>query len=531
MNSGVQNARGNMLKTLRIGIALVVIALFVALFLGADWLARTLPLTDMQFIPSLLKFALAGGGIASLGFALILVITLLFGRVYCAVLCPLGIAQDGARWLAIRGKHATKVRYRPPRHALRYGVLLVTVLSAGLGSLAVVNLLDPSSLFGRIVVGVFSPILSFWNNQLVLLLAHFDIYALHAVVRIHPAFPLLLFSFALAGALGVLAWRSGRLYCNALCPVGTLLGLISRVSVWRIRLNQETCTACGRCERLCPAACIDSAAKTVDASRCVSCFNCLDACPHSAISYAFHKPVATELKPARRRFLLGSAAAGAAALIGLPLRRVSRQSPSWHAHAASGSLQLAERTIPVTPPGSQNIDQFAERCSACHLCVRACPTSVLQPAWFEYGLRGVLQPTMQYQAGYCDYECNDCGQVCPTGAIAPLAIEDKQLAQIGEAQLIKERCIVYKDLEECGACAEVCPTHAVYTDLRDGISYPELKVEHCVGCGRCEFVCPQWPKAIFVQGSPEHGHSAGMFYPQTPEDTAPLQDTGNEFPF
>jgi formate hydrogenlyase subunit 6/NADH:ubiquinone oxidoreductase subunit I len=138
---------------------------------------------------------------------------------------------------------------------------------------------------------------------------------------------------------------------------------------------------------------------------------------------------------------------------------------------------------------------------------------------------------MNYQTGYCEYDCHTCGQVCPTGAIAPLSLEDKQLTQIGKAQLIKERCIVHKDLEECGACAEVCPTHAVYTELRDNIPYPELKVEHCLGCGRCEFVCPQWPKAIFVQGSPEHGQSEGMFYPQSFEDMTPMQDNGNEFPF
>lgn len=525
-----------MLRKIRIGIALVVIATFSALFLGADRLARVLPLSDFQFVPSLLKFMLAGGGIASLGFALILVLTLLLGRVYCASLCPLGVAQDGPsllanRWLAKRGKRSGKYRYSPPRSALRYAVLLGTVLFALMGSLTIVNLLDPYSLFGRIVVSVFSPVLSFWNNQLVSLLARVDIYALPAVSRIHPSFPMLLFSFGFAVTLGLSAFRYGRVYCNTLCPVGALLGLISRVSFWRVSLNEESCTACGRCERICRAACIDSANKSIDVSRCVSCFDCLDSCPQGAIRYAFQQNLATELQPNRRRFLLGSVAAGSTILSGLPLRSVSRQSPSWHAHASSGSLQIAERTIPVTPPGSQNIDRFAERCSACHLCVRTCPTSVLQPAWFEYGLRGMLQPTMNYQAGYCDYECRDCGQVCPTGAIAPLALEEKQLTQIGNVQLIKKRCIVYKDEKECGACAEVCPTHAVYTELRENISSPELKVEHCLGCGRCEFVCPQWPKAIFVQGSPEHGQSAGMYYPQTLEDTAPLQDSGNEFPF
>ncbi len=520
-----------MLRKIRIGIALVVIALFSALFLGADWLLRWLPLTDIQFVPSLLKFILAGGGIASLGFVLILVLTLLLGRVYCACLCPLGIAQDGASLLAKRVKRSGKFRYSSPRDVLRYGVLLVTVLFALLGSLAVVNLLDPYSLFGRIVVGVFSPILSFWNNQFVVLLARFDIYALTAISRIHPSFPMLLFSFVFAMVLGFGAFCSGRLYCNTLCPVGTVLGLISRVSFWRISLNQENCTACGRCERICRASCIDSANKALDASRCVGCFDCLDSCPRGAISYAFQKNLSAELKPGRRRFLLGSAAAGSTVFLGLPLRSVVRQSPSWHAHASSSSLQITERTIPVTPPGSQNIDLFAERCSACHLCVRACPTSVLQPAWFEYGVRGMLQPTMNYQDGYCEYECRACGQVCPTGAIAPLALEQKQLTQIGNVQLIKERCIVYKDDEECGACAEVCPTHAVYTELRENISYPEIKAEYCVGCGRCEFVCPQWPKAIFVQGSPEHGQSEGMYYPQTLEDAAPLQDSGNDFPF
>ena len=142
-----------------------------------------------------------------------------------------------------------------------------------------------------------------------------------------------------------------------------------------------------------------------------------------------------------------------------------------------------------------------------------------------------MQPTMNYREGYCHYDCNTCGQVCPTGAILPIELAEKQLTQIGQAELVKDRCIVYERDEDCGACAEVCPTHAVYTVEENNIFYPETNLELCIGCGACEFVCPQEPKAIFVKGNIIHATAKEPFYDQEPLKV-PIQEGAEEnFPF
>ena len=138
---------------------------------------------------------------------------------------------------------------------------------------------------------------------------------------------------------------------------------------------------------------------------------------------------------------------------------------------------------------------------------------------------------MNYEQGYCNYDCNLCGHVCPTGAISPLELPEKQLVQIGEAQLDKDLCIVHTRDEDCGACAEVCPTHAVYTEERDNVFYPEMNLELCIGCGACEFVCPVTPKAIFVEGNAVHATAKEPFYDQEPVQQTDPQQGDEDFPF
>ena len=164
-----------------------------------------------------------------------------------------------------------------------------------------------------------------------------------------------------------------------------------------------------------------------------------------------------------------------------------------------------QKKHPVTPPGSVSFEHFTKLCTACHLCVSACPTQVLQASFLEYGLGGIMQPRMDYHKEYCNFECTACGEVCPTGAILPLNVEKKKITQIGKVIFIKENCIVETDGTDCGACSEHCPTKAVTMKPHKGLFLPEVNTEICIGCGACEFACPVEPyKAIYVEGNPVH---------------------------
>lgn len=165
-----------------------------------------------------------------------------------------------------------------------------------------------------------------------------------------------------------------------------------------------------------------------------------------------------------------------------------------------------DKHFPVSPPGSLGIKHFTDRCTACHLCVAACPTGVLQPSFLEYGLAGVLQPHMDYSTKYCNFDCNRCAEVCPTGAILPLSVEDKKTTQLGKVNFIRENCIVENENTACGSCSEHCPTQAVtMVPFKDNLTIPEINQEICVGCGACEYACPVQPhKAIYVDGNDVH---------------------------
>jgi ferredoxin len=163
-----------------------------------------------------------------------------------------------------------------------------------------------------------------------------------------------------------------------------------------------------------------------------------------------------------------------------------------------------KRQTPIAPPGAISFDHLREKCISCHLCVSKCPSHVIKPAFLEYGLGGIMQPKLYFDHGFCNYDCTICGEVCPTGAIQPLTIEEKNHTQMGQVQFILENCIVYYDETSCGACSEHCPTQAVHMVPYKGVlTIPEIDQNICVGCGACEHACPAIPfKAIYVEGLP-----------------------------
>ncbi len=342
-----------------------------------------------------------------------------------------------------------------------------------------------------------------------------------------------------------MAWRWGRIFCNSFCPVGAVLGLLSKFSIFKLAIDENACTACGRCSRDCKASCIDVKNRNIDFSRCVACYNCIGSCKEGGISYKFayaKKSVAklTKADTSRRGFistftgmmvgatLVGKSFSTLAKGSGLSLNSSDTNGKTKLPKGSTAGHRPNKRSAPITPPGSYAQRDFLNACTACHLCVSVCPTHVIQPSISEYGFMGLLQPHMDFHAGFCNFECTLCGDVCPTGAIRPLDLETKKRVQLGKAQFHMGNCIVKVDRTDCGACSEHCPTKAVQMVPWQGLLLPEVNQDICIGCGACEYACPTVPyKAIFVNGNVEHQVA------QLPEqmDDAPRESDMDEFPF
>ncbi len=497
----------------------VILVLFALLFLGAEKMSVVLSdiLLPFQFTPALVQTITEPEVIFIAGLIFIILITLIFGRVYCSFLCPLGTMQD---WLIARSsrvKRYSQPSFSRPLNVLRYTLLTLTVLSLLIGSLSLVNLLDPYSLAGRIFTTFLQPLLIQTYNLVIVALKFFHIYLYPKQATFIPL-SLLAIMAGFTMLILYLALKHGRLYCNAVCPVGTLLGLLSRVSIFQFALNQKACSQCMQCENVCKAGCIDPTNASIDMSRCVACFDCMDACSQATISYQRRKGRPHDSwSPSRRGFVIGSiaAVAGLAAF-------------SSNIRAFLG-VRAAEADAPVTPPGSINLHRYTKACTACSLCVSVCPTQVLTPALMDFGLFGLMQPKMNYEKSYCDYECNICSKVCPTGAIAQLALDEKKLTQIGEARLLEDVCVVYVDHNNCGACGEVCPTHAIRFTNKKNILYPEIDKQYCIGCGACQLACPTTPRSIVVHTNPIHKRAEKYVSPETTVEQK--KPSNQDFPF
>jgi ferredoxin len=346
-------------------------------------------------------------------------------------------------------------------------------------------------------------------------------------------------SFAIAATIflfvGIMALLRGRLFCNTICPVGSLLGLLSQSSFFRIVLDESQCNSCGLCEKACKSQCINSKKKIVDHSRCVACFNCLKRCKLDGVSYRFalnhsSQSVIVKEKSAseitnrtnesgmtRRSFLVTSMTI-AATLPVLPVWAKpeneivsTKLTPNTLLfrlrHRFRNRLHTTTKLIPITPPGSMSLRHFKEHCTACHLCITHCPQQVLSPAGFNYGINYAFKPYMVfYEKGFCDYECTVCSEICPTGAIRKLTKEEKKVTQVGIAQFRRGRCIVFTNDTPCGDCSEHCPTQAVRMEpYSNGLTLPHVYEELCIGCGACESICPARPvKAINVLANEIH---------------------------
>ena len=487
-----------MLRSIRILLAAVCFTALCLLFVDVSGrLAPSLAfMAKAQFVPAML----AGSVGAVVG---VLLLTLVFGRLYCSVLCPLGVMQD------VIGARAGRYRYRysSPHTLLRLAVFFVFAASLLAGVPLVFSLLEPYSAFGRIAADLLAPVWATGNNALAWASERAGNYDVAPAMLWQKGLAALAAAVATLALIGVLAWRKGRLWCTAVCPVGTFLGFFSRFAVLRPRIEESACKNCGLCEKACKSGCIDATAGTVDTSRCVVCFDCVDVCRHGAMSYGLRKAGGSD------KSVVGDAAQSVgskpntvrrgmlAALVGAAVPGVAFGRSSSPIAALTRKFE-PERAVAVVPPGAQSVQQLSARCTGCQLCVSACPNQVLRGT--DHG-SGMLQPTLAFERGYCRVNCVTCAEVCPAGAIRPITPAQKSSMQIGRAVINLDRCITVTDKVTCTACAKICPPRVInLVGPEDAPKKPVVDAERCTGCGACEYVCPARPfAAIYVEGVAE----------------------------
>ena len=493
-----------MLRKIRIVAATLCFTIITLLFLDFTgtihswfgWLAK------IQLLPAIL--ALNVGVVAAL-----IILTLLLGSVYCSVICPLGVMQDLISWAAGKRKK-NRFTYSPAKTWLRYGVLAVFIatLVAGFGAIAL--LVAPYSAYGRIAQNLLAPLWGWGNNLLAYVAERVDSYAFYSTEVVMGSIGTFAVAVATLIIVGVLAWRGGRTYCNTICPVGTVLGAISRFSLLKPIIDTDKCIDCKRCARNCKASCIDVQTHSIDYSRCVACMDCLEMCSKNAIRYTRRtsQPKSANVNTAkcktedssRRNFIVGAGLLAASAAKAQEMKLDG-------GYATILDKKAPARQNAITPAGSLSAHNMAAHCTGCQLCVAVCPTKVLRPS---ADLKTFMQPTMSYEVGYCRPECNKCSEVCPAGAIKPISVAEKSSTQIGHAVWIKDNCIVLTDDVDCGNCERHCPAEAI-TMIRSDVNNPKsrkipaVNVERCIGCGACENLCPARPfSAIYVEGHSSH---------------------------
>jgi ferredoxin len=512
-----------------VGITLLLVGI------GRDWWGW---LPKLQMMPATLRL-IGGAALGNIAVVLgILLVTLLAGRIYCSVICPLGVFQDIVLWIRrTLGKvfpksKALRKRFKFNRECrwVRYPVAALAIAGIISGLQIVVALLEPYSAYGRMI---------------------------RSLVGGGPA-PLLIAAGVTFVAVVLCAWLWGRAYCNTICPVGTILGCVSRYQLFGVKVDEDKCIKCGACSRICKSSCIEEGTLKIDYSRCVDCFDCIGACKQGAIGFGrtARKAAPSPLPPdsqsagvaeaartsgfcgrpwphewegpagpkgqwegrseaeesggtgrvaepvlcesgGRRRFL-----ATGAMLIGTGIAASAQNMKLDGGLAELQPKTPRERNPRLVPPGATSLKAFYDSCTACQLCITHCESHVLRPST---DLEHFLQPQMGYENGFCRPECTACSEVCPAGAIRPVAKDAKTLIRIGTAKVNPFICLSASGEERCGACARHCPTGAISMVDVDGTLRPVVAEEQCIGCGKCEYLCPVRPEsAISVVGLEEH---------------------------
>ena len=500
-----------MLRKIRITIALllfVAITLLVLDFTSSfdtlfSWIAK------IQIVPAIL----AANFIVV---AVLAIVTLLMGRIYCSAVCPMGTYMDCVAWLWRKLFQKGRAKYHHIEHPLVHNVIRGSFLALFIilmvcGMVGVASLIAPYSSYVRMVLTILKPIYLIGNNALAYIAEQMDSYAFYGVeVWFQPS--LVLITTIITWLLiSFMAARWGRLYCNSICPVGSVLGVLARFSWLKPVIANDKCVHCGLCERGCKAQAIKVTREgtTIDYTRCVDCFDCLEACKHGAMEFGGQRSKVkgqrtnetnetndsnetTDSSLSRRTFLLTALSVGAGAALAQTGKKMDG------GLAVVKDKVIPERQTPILPPGAQSAEYFAKHCTACQLCVSECPNDVLRAST---DLLHFMQPVMGYEYGYCREECHKCSDVCPTGAIKLADAAMKTSTKVGQAHWIKKNCIPVTDGVDCGNCARHCPTGAIEMIPLDENDEEGAYIARCIGCGACENLCPARPlSAIIVEG-------------------------------
>ncbi|HSW44979.1 MAG TPA: 4Fe-4S binding protein [Phycisphaerae bacterium] len=448
------------ITTIRILFQLVVITLFltfvfVTTFTHLDsvpalkfWVSKFLEIDPLVAIATALATHTVYKGLI---WSLILLIpTLLLGRFFCNWICPYGIIHQFAGWLFNNRTAKRRIdsnRYRRS-YAIKYYILAAMIVAAALGTLQI-GLLDPICLLHRSFTVSILPMLNMPEPAA----RYFGDAKLHQAGWIVGMMIVVLVGMNLA---------IPRFFCRVLCPLGATLGVFSRFALWRIERDPNKCTDCDLCLANCEGACDPHT--QLRKSECFVCFNCIEDCPHDALSFAFlPKPSHEVALPdiPRRRVIM----AGLAGVALYPFLKLTGRTTADFSAAA------------IRPPGTVEEQEFLERCIKCDQCIRVCPTNVLQPAGLEAGIEGAWTPVMNFRIGFCQLNCTACGHVCPTGAIQQLSIEEKLglgpyaengPVKLGMAHFDLGRCLPWSKNIPCMVCEEVCPTSpkAIHSEYR-----------------------------------------------------------------
>lgn len=500
-----------MLRKIRIVLAALFFIGITLLFLDVTgtvhkWLGW---MAEVQLLPAVLALNVVVT-------AVLLLLTLLLGRVYCSVICPLGVMQDIISW--INGRRAKKNRFRfaysPAKNILRYTVLALFIAALILGANQIAVLIAPYSAYGRIAANLLAPLYQSGNNLLAWIAERDDSYAFYSTEVWIRSTATLAISVITLVVIGILSWKHGRAWCNTVCPVGSVLSLISRFSILAPVIDSEKCRACGLCGRRCKASCIDMQNHKIDYSRCVMCMDCIETCNEGAIHYALRKGIRkenaaenstggkkTDSGVDRRTFITAGT---------LVIASATAKAQQMKVDGGLAEIENAEipvRKTPLVPAGSLSLRNFSQHCISCQLCVSNCPNNVLRPS---SALETFMQPEMSFERGYCRPECTNCSQVCPAGAIRPVSVEEKTSIQIGHAVINLDNCVVNTDGVSCGNCARHCPAGAIRMvrknpDDKESLRIPTVNEEKCIGCGACENLCPARPfTAIHIEGHEVH---------------------------
>ena len=484
-------------RRLRQAVQVLALLLFLYLLLGTRQGGETFLAHDLFFrldpLAGIAAMLSGRGWIAGLALGgIVLLLTLAVGRVWCGWLCPLGTLLD---WTPARRARRGKLDVRSRWRQAKYFLLLAVLCGAAFGTLTLL-VLDPITLLFRALGSALLPALSALVTAVETWLYGFEplqpaVEWLDGATRgwLVTGQPFLLANMATAALLAAVLLLNAirrRWWCRYLCPLGGLLGLLSRFALLRRRVDGEACSVCHECAVACPAGAVrDEPGFSTEPGECLTCLRCVEECPRDAVSFAWEtRPtVQHDWDPARRQFL---ASLGAAALVGIAPRL--------------GRFAGQDGERPIRPPGASE-EQLLGQCIRCGECAKVCPTGVIQPSLSLAGWEGLWTPGLETRLGYCDYSCNACGQACPTGAITDLSLGEKRLTRIGVAVIDRARCMPWAGVGACIVCEEMCPVpqKAIRLEERgmrsaDGgtatVLAPRVVSDLCIGCGICEYQCP-----------------------------------------